>query len=561
MKQRLFTGLLLATAALAYANTLANQFVFDDELYIWPNPQVTNPSLPPFFSPHYFTNVYRPLTFATLAANWAVGGVKPFGYHLLNLLLHACVTWLLFILLENLLSALPEGKTVAFAAALLFAVHPIHTEAVSWVVGRAELLAAGFLFAGWILHLRDRPIASLACFALALLSKESAVTFLPLILLGDYATGKRKPRSHYALAGGLTLLYLGVLWKVQGGRFGQAAIAITDNPLAALPAGWRILNSLHVAWKYVALQIYPAVLSCDYSFNQIPVFRDWRHTWPAALAAAAVLGAWIWAVWKHQTGPALAGAIYIAGFAATANILMPTGTIIGERLAYLPSAGFCLLLACGWNLLQKHQKTLGWGLLTAAVLALSVRTVIRNRDWKDDFALYSSAVRAVPQDAKMHAGLARQYSLRNEADLAVVEYKTALRINPDSADTLASYASLQYQLGNYSAAGAMLEKALNMSGRNNLNYDYMVVLYAAVLLRTNRAAAALDELNREIKDSPEYSLAWSARAAILYQQGALDAARTDAEAALRLNPGEPQAQEIMRRLSDGLDSIQNFSGQ
>ena len=549
MKQRLLIGLLLAAVALVYANTLVNQFVFDDELYVWRNPQVTNPSLMRLLSPHFFTNVFRPVTFATFAANWAVGGAKPFGYHLVNLLVHAGVTLLFFILLENLLAAIPEGKTMAFVAALLFAVHPIHTEAVSWVVGRAELLAAGFLLAGWILHLRDRPVASLACFALAVLAKESAVAFLPLVLLGDFVRDQWKPRSRYVLAGGLTLVYLALLWKVQGGRFGQVAIAMTDNPLAPLPAGWRVLNAIRVAWKYVALQVYPAVLSCDYSFNQVAVFQDWRHTLPAAVAAAVVVGAWIWTVWKRQTAPALAGVVYFAGFAATANILMPTGTIMAERLVYLPSAGSCLLLAYGWNCLEKRQKVLAWGLLAAVVLALSVRTVVRNRDWTNDFALYSSAVRAVPQDAKMHAGLARQYSLRNQVASAVAEYQTALRINPDSADTLASYAVMQYQLGNYSAAGAMMEKALNMSGRNNLNYDYMVVLYAAILLRSNHADAALEELDREINESPEYALAWSARAAIRYQKGARDAARNDAEAALRLNPREPQAQEILRRLT------------
>ena len=92
-----------------------------------------------------------------------------------------------------------------------------------------------------ILHLRDRPFASLACFALAMLSKESAVAFFPLVLLGDYAIGKWKSRLQYALEGGLTLLYLGLLWKIQGGRFGQTGISLEDNPLASLPG--RMENS------------------------------------------------------------------------------------------------------------------------------------------------------------------------------------------------------------------------------------------------------------------------------------------------------------------------------
>jgi tetratricopeptide (TPR) repeat protein len=548
MKERLLVGLLLAAVALVYCNTLVNQFAMDDELYIMRNAQVTDPSLHRLLSLSQFSNVFRPVTFATLALNWALSGAEPLGYHLLNLILHAGVTWLLYILLQGLLGYSPEGKTVAFVAALLYAVHPIHTEAVTWAVGRAELLAAGFLFAGWILHLRDRPIESLACFALAMLSKESAVTFFPLVLLGDYAIGKWKPRLRYTLAAGLTLLYLGILWEVQGGRLGRPEISMVDNPLAYLPAGWRILNALRMAWKYVALQIYPAVLSCDYSFNQIPLYRDWRHTLPAALAAAAAAGAWIWALRKRHAGWALAGSIYFAGFAASANILVPTGTILGERLAYLPSAGFCLLLALGWNQLRLKKEMLAWGLLGAVVLVLSVRTVVRNRDWKDAFALYSSAVRAVPNDTKMHANLAGQYFIRNQLDLAAGEYQIALRILPDSPDTLASYSALELQRGNYQSAGAMMEKALSMSGRNNINYDFMVVTFAAILIKTNHADWALANLNREIAESPLYAPAWLARAELHFQQSEFAAAREDARMGLRLAPGDPHAQDVMRRV-------------
>jgi len=222
---------------------------------------------------------------------------------------------------------------MALVTAALFAVHPIHTEAVTSIVGRPELLAAGFLLAAWILHLRDLQIPALICFALALLSKESAASFLPLVVVGDYARGKWKPPLRYAGIAGVTAIYLGLLWKVQGGRFGQTGIALLDNPLATLPIGWRILNAIRVAWKYVALQFYPATLSCDYSFNQIPMYRDWRHTLPAALAAVAVVGAWLWAVRKRRTECVLAGALYFGAFATTANVLIPTGTILGERLA------------------------------------------------------------------------------------------------------------------------------------------------------------------------------------------------------------------------------------
>jgi tetratricopeptide (TPR) repeat protein len=548
MKKRLLVALLLAAVALSYGNVLVNGFVSDDALYITRNAQVVDPSLHGLFAPNSVTNVFRPVTFATFALNWKLGGPKPLGYHLLNLLLHAGATWLLYILLLELLESTPEGNTIALVAALLYAVHPIHTEAVAWAVGRAELLAAGFLFAGWILHLRDRPIASLACFALAMLSKESAVVFLPLVLLGDYAIGKWKPRLRYALEGGLTLLYLGLLWKIQGGRFVQAGIPMVDNPLASLPTGWRILNALRVMWRYVALQIYPATLSSDYSFNQIPIYMDWRHTLPAALAAASAAGVWIWAARKRKAGWTLAGGIYFAGFATTANILVPTGTIMGERLAYLPSAGFCLLLALGWNWLRQRKETLAWGLLATMALAFSVRTVARNQDWKDAFALYSSGVRAAPNSVKMHVNLGDQYESFNLLDPAAKEYQTALGILPDSPEALAAYSGLEYHRGQYEAAGAMMEKALSLSNRNNLDYDLMVVTYAAILIKTHHPDKALENLDREVKESPLYVQAWLARAALHYQQGDLAAARADAHVGLSLNPGDLHVRDVVRRL-------------
>lgn len=189
MKERYYIGLLLAAVVLVYGNSLRNAFTMDDDLYITTNSQVTAPTLRAIFAPNKPSNLFRPVTFATFAVNWAAAPGRPFAFHVVNLLLHAGVTCLLYLVLQNLLAWSPRGKAVAFAAALLFAVHPIHTEAVSSIVGRSELLAAGFLFAAWLLHLQDREIGALICFVVALLSKESAVAFLPLVLLGDYARG------------------------------------------------------------------------------------------------------------------------------------------------------------------------------------------------------------------------------------------------------------------------------------------------------------------------------------------------------------------------------------
>ena len=554
MKESLRIGLLLAVVAVIYGNTLRNQFTMDDQPYIVNNLQVTHPSLQAFFAPHKISNVFRPVTFASFALNWRLGGGRPFGFHLFNLILHAGATLLLYLLLDALLGASPPGKAVAFVAALLFAVHPLHTEAVASAAGRAEVLAAGFLFAAWILHVSDQQILALVCFILALLSKESAVIFLPLLLVGDYARGSWKPRLRYAVIAGFTLVYLGVLWKVQGGRFGQITISQLDNPLAVIPARWRILNAFRVAWKYAGLHFYPAKLSCDYSFNSIPIYLDWRHTLPAMLGALVVVGAWIWAVRNRRRGLILAGGIYLGSFAVTANILMPTGTIMGERLAYLPSAGFCLLAALGWNWLHRRQRVAALAIATAIVAAFGMRTMVRNRDWQDNLNLYSAGERVSPGSAKMHGNMGGEYMASAQWDLAAEEYETALRINPDYPDVLAGYGLLEIWRGHNEAAGHMLERAFYMSHRDNPNYDFMAVNYAALLMQTGHMDGALNVLNREIAESPSYSRAWSNRAVIHFKKGETAPARTDAQAALGLDPQNAQAQNVLRLLDGAAKS-------
>jgi protein O-mannosyl-transferase len=538
---------LVAVSILVYANTLLNDFALDDFLYIFKNPAVTAPSLKLFFSATKDFNVFRPVTFISLALNWTLGS-HPWGYHLVNLLLHAAVTLLLYVLLKKLLEDRTQGATVAWVAALLFAVHPIHTEAVAGIVNRSELLAAGLLLAAWLLHLQDWPVASLLCFALAMMGKESAVVFVPLVILGDYVRGQWKSLGRYVSVAAVAALYLAVLWKAQGGRFGENGINFLDNPLYHLPPALRVPNALRIAWRYIGLQLYPATLSGDYSYNAITLYSNWKHLLPAAVGTALVLALWVWLLWTGQKVWAFAIGFYVAAFSVTANILTPTGTIMGERLAYLPSAGFCLLLALLWLKLQKRNRRAAWSALVIVALLLSARTVVRNRDWRDNLTFFSSAVRAVPGSAKAHAGLAGQYLGLGRLREARNEYQTSHAIYPDFFEATTSYGIVESRLDHNEEALRLFEKALSTTPRDDPNYDFTAVLLAAELMKLGETDAALARLNEEIKKSPGYSPAWSNRAVIHYWRGEIQAARADAEVALRLDPSSAQAQDVLRGL-------------
>jgi Tfp pilus assembly protein PilF len=552
MRERWRIAILPAVVMLIYANSLPNSFTMDDNMYILTNRMVTNPSLRGLFEPTSYNNVFRPITFATLALNWLIAGAGPFGYHLLNLLLHAAVTVLLYLVFRKLLDSFAQGPTVAWVAALLFAVHPLHTEAVDSISARSELLAMGFLLGAWLLHLVDRPVLALLSFVLALLSKESAVAFVPFLLAGDYARGKLKPLYRYASVVGVALVYLALLWKIQGGQFGEKAVSFLDNPLAHLPASLRILNALRISWKYLGLHVFPAALSCDYSYNAIPIYANWRYGVAAAVATFLVLGLLLWAFRAGKREWVLAGAIYLCGFATTANLLTPTGTILGERLAYLPSAGFCLLAALIWIQLAKRQSRAAWVVLAVLVLAFAGRTVARNRDWHDNFSLFLSAVRAVPGSAKSHSNLGLEYYTLDQVDAADKELQTALRIYPQEVEALGFSALIESRKGHDREARALLEKCLSLMTKENPNYEFMAVNLAAVMMKLGQNEDALKLLDDEIAHAPSYSRAWSNRAVIRYQRGEVAMAHSDAEMAVRLDPSNQQAENLLGLLSNNL---------
>jgi Tfp pilus assembly protein PilF len=546
MKERMRLALLFTVAVVAYANSVVNGFAQDDNIYVLENHAVTAHSLRELFLPNYFSHVFRPLTFASFSLNWLVTGAGPFGFHLVNLLLHAGVTLLVYLLLRRLLEARSDGGLLAFVSALLFAVHPIHTEAVAAIVGRAELLAAGLLLAAWIFHLRDRPYLCLTCFFVALLAKESAIALVPLVLLCDYARGQLKPLLRYGSFVGVGVIYLALFWTVQGGRFGTV-IPFIDNPLVNLPASLRILNAIRVAWKFLALQVYPAKLSSDYSYAAITLYANWNLVWPA-LAAVCLIVLWLWALYTRRDVWAIAGAIYFTGFAVTSNLLFPIGTIMGERLAYIPSVGFCLVVALLWTWLLKWQQSVAKAVLIVAVLALATKTILRNRDWRDNFTLCSSALRVVPESAKMHSCVAGEYARRGQPELARTEYQTALKIY-QFPEALEPFGLLESSLGHDEEARRLLEAGLSLAQKGSLKYNFAAVNLAAQYVKIGENDKAMTILDQTITDSPDYSRAWANRAALHYKRGELAAARSDASTALRLDAANSQARSVLSLLN------------
>ncbi len=405
---------------------------------------------------------YRPLTVLTFRLNYLLHELQPLGYHLVNVILHAGVSLLYHALASSLLPPVP-----ACVAALLFAVHPVHTEAVTGVVGRAELLASVFFLLVFLQYgkmcrqsggLRWRGMM-LVCLliAAAMLSKEQGITVIAVCVLQEVIVAQcLTPRSLLTMAAaasksgppvwvkrlivlmmaGLGLMFLRL--RVMGVQL--PVFTKYDNPAAASPSPTRQLTHNYLLSVNWALLLAPTHLCCDWTMNTVPLvvsLADPRNL--CTIALYALLGHLAYRALSSPPGRdapvILTGlGLLVFPFVPASNLLFPVGFVVAERILYLPSMGFCLLVAYGCDKLMRRGKV--WrhlvitGLLVTSVVH-SMKTVTRNQDWIDEFSLFSSGLKVNSGNAKLFNNVG--HSLENVAkyEEALEYFQAAVRVQPD----------------------------------------------------------------------------------------------------------------------------------
>lgn len=502
------TRLLLAAAVVllaagVYANTLSNGFALDDQGIILENERAHGVEhLGEALTSQYWPGgparaaLYRPLTVASFAVDWELWGSDPAGFHAVNVGLHALVTLLVFLLLLEL--GLPPGAAAAGAA--LFAVHPVHTEAVANIVGRAELLAAIGFLATCILYLRRRAPAAIRLpgialgFLIALGSKEIAVTLpLVLVLLEVFRrqSGEEEARlgrgadpalllrrlvgqaPAYLVLTAAAATYAAFRYVALGELIGNDVAPALDGMSTPL----RIANGMRIWPEYARLLFVPLELVADYSPAVILPVEGVE----ASVIAGAIIGLLAITVtiasWREE--PLLAAAVL--WFAVTvfpvSNLVIPVGVLLAERTLYLPSVALALGAAV---LVRRLHPTAGRApsaLLLAGALVLALagwRTWERNPVWHSTHTVMQDLVERHPESYHAQWAVGRELVRRGDVTSGLELYRSAAQLVPGHYSLILEYGNVLLALGRPAEAEPWLRRALDLIPEHAESYTSLV---------------------------------------------------------------------------------------
>lgn len=440
--------LILATISfLVYFNTIENQFVFDDESLIQNNESIRGMQ----YIPGYFTGeegfhkvigrYYRPVVSSTYAIDYSLWGLNPKGFHITNILIHVIATLILFSLLIHLFGRDRRGVYASFLGTVIFAVHTIHTEAVSWVSGRTDSIVTLFFFAAFLFFIKYREqkqtsdkylFLTLLMYLLGLLSKEMIITFPVIVFLYDTIIGKKsfkellaKPKPYIWIFSVtvfyLIIRYLALMELPERESYlyfiGKDGMTVFATMIKTIPV-------------YVKLLFVPTQLLYHYN-GYIPDSNSIFES-SVIITLLVVVGFILYAIIVRKQFPIISFAIlfFFVSMLPVMNII-PTMNLMAERFLYMPSLAISLL--AGW-LYFKFESTKAKDVVAIAIIAVSCvyayLTLERNKDWVDNDTLYATGEGIDANVLLVNAG--NIFANRTEYDEAAARYRRAIEIREQS---------------------------------------------------------------------------------------------------------------------------------
>ena len=510
---------------LCYINSLEGAFHYDDFHSIRDNPGVrTLKNVPAFFwDMSFFSSdsakgMYRPLLLVTYALNYWVAGYGEWGYHLVNLLLHAICSILVWSVARRLL----VDDSLAIVSGLVFALHPLATEPVNYISSRSELLAGSLYLsafaAGVYADVAPRlRVYSCVLFALGLLSKATVITLpFALYFYGRFRVGS----THNSLVRllipyGLILLVYLVVIKWVGFLGKSLASPVRD--------GWtQLLTQSKAPAYYLKLLMMPVGQNVEHQFFEASAISGTTILGLALILSLVTLG------WR--------GRVRIAGFATAWSLVvllptlaMPLNMLVNERRLYLVLAGLAWLVG---ELLRRPSGR--W--LLAGIPVLAVLSMSRNEVWADDMSLWTDAVKKAPAMYRTHTNLGRALQASGDAPGARAAYERAIEIDPRYGDVFNNMATLLHKQGRLDEAITWYQRAIKRFS----DYEEIHQNLADAYSQKGLLDSAVSQYERALAIDDRKGEIWSNYGQTLYQAGESVEAEKAFYRALELLPGAPE---------------------
>ncbi len=505
-----------------YFNTISNEYALDDGIVITENAFTKKglAGIKEIFAQQTFANVsevntelsggrYRPLSVAMFAIEYQFFGPRPSVNHLVNVLLYGFLCVLLFYFLKQYV--FKEKIPVAFIATILFAAHPLHTDVVSNIKGRDEILCLLLLMACLLFYLEYAQkkkflllIASLATYFLSLLSKENGITFLAVIPLLLYFFMNKRLMNAIVAVFPFILVFVGYLMmRLSITGFSQSSTQeVMNAPFVKAIGDEAFATKVMILGKDLWMLAFPHPLSYDYSYNQIPYvhFSDWRCL--LSILANGVLVFFAVKLFNKRHIISFAILFYFVTLSIISNFVFDVGSPFNERFLFQPSIGFAIAIAflIGYLGTLKGNyiyKAIAISFFLFLAIAGSIKTILRNPEWKNNESLFTADVRHAPNSAKTnnHAGVAFLKMGERQKDtiqknkyfeMAIPYFKRALQIYPEFADPNIDLGDIYALQGKFDLARESLLKAKAIYPDNhvlNINLTYVSQQYQAQAMK------------------------------------------------------------------------------
>ena len=563
----------LLSTALVYVSCLRYDFAYDDNSQIVLNPAINSTAyIPEYFTKHVWANIdpgaaplyYRPVFSLWLLVNYKLFGLSPAGWHATSLVIHLLATWLVFVLARRLTS----DQLLATTAAFLFGIHPVHIESVAWISGVTDPLMTVFFVAAILLYLDIKSthevtqesseknrrrffhqplLLSLLFFSLAILTKETAIVFLPMVICYELLVGKQKSQAStgarltsifltmlpYLI---VTVVYLFVRFRVLG-ELGHKLTQLSATTIAStIPS---------VLWFDLSHLIWPLPLSAFY--DNTYVSGGWL-VWGPLVGLIVVASVFV-ILGRRSKQVMFLGCWVLVPILPSLNLsLLKFGEIVHDRYLYLSSVGFCIVLSVAFfHVIRTYSK---YKRLAVAILLImgagwALETVIQLPMWKNDLALYTHGAAVAPQNNLAINNLAATVKSLGDVDQAIALSQKVLARDPNNWQSLYNLGHSYYTIGAYAEATRYLGQAISI----NPSAPDQYLFYGLAAMRVGQIAPAEAAMRTAVNLRPANAKYRFALGVLLKQKGDLPDASVELAKSIELDRSiEPNARQLLAEI-------------